>query len=144
MWLDQNSKEGSLVLYVAFGSQSEISSSQLREIAQGLQDSGVKFPPWVIRSHATDQVLGEIFEARVKDQGIVVQELVDQREILTHPSVHGFLSQCGCNSMMEAVSAGVPILAWPMLAGLGKMVKELIEGEKGKEVRKRAGVCGVV
>ncbi|CAN1140229.1 UDP-glycosyltransferase 90A1, partial [Linum perenne] len=151
------------VLYVAFGSQSEISRSQLKEIAQGLQDSGVKFL-WVIRTQEPE--LGEEFEARVKDRGVMVREWVDQREILSHPSVKGFLSHCGLNSMMESVSAGVPILAWPMQAeqplnarmvseeikvglrgfvkseGLSKMVKELMEGEKGKEVRKNAKEYG--
>nr|AFJ53028.1 UDP-glycosyltransferase 1 [Linum usitatissimum] len=174
-WLDRNLREGIPVLYVAFGSQSEISSSQLKEIAQGLHDSGVKFL-WVTRSHhEPEAVLGGEFEARVKDQGMIVREWVDQREILVHPSVQGFLSHCGWNSMMEAMSAGVPILAWPMLAeqplnarmvseeikvgirvescdgsvkgfvrseGLSKMVKELMEGEKGKEVRKRAKEYG--
>ncbi|CAN1320431.1 UDP-glycosyltransferase 90A1 [Linum perenne] len=167
-WLDQSFSEGIPVLYVAFGSQSEISRSQLKEIAQGLQDSGVKFL-WVIRTQEPE--LGEEFEARVKDRGVMVREWVDQREILSHPSVKGFLSHCGLNSMMESVSAGVPILAWPMQAeqplnarmvseeikvglrvetcdrsikgfvkseGLSKMVKELMEGEKGKEVRKNA------
>ncbi|CAN1140231.1 UDP-glycosyltransferase 90A2, partial [Linum perenne] len=69
---------------VAFGSQSEISRSQLKEIAQGLQDSGVKFL-WVIRTQEPE--LGEEFEARVKDRGVMVREWVDQREILSHPSV---------------------------------------------------------
>ena len=41
---------------------------------------------------------------------------VDQTEILNHESVEGFLSHCGRNSAMEAICAGVPILAWPMMA----------------------------
>ena len=99
-----------------------------------------------------------------------MRDWVDQREILMHESVQGFLSHCGWNSVLESICAGVPILAWPMMAGqplnarmiveeikvglrvetcdgsvrgfvkwegLKKMVKELIEGEKGKEVRKK-------
>ena len=82
----------------------------------------------------------------------------------------GFLVT-GWNSVFKSICAGVPILAWPMMAeqplnarmvcggdkgglrvetcghgsvrgfvkweGLEKMVKELMEGEKGKEVRKK-------
>ncbi|XWS32783.1 hypothetical protein CRYUN_Cryun22dG0019200 [Craigia yunnanensis] len=115
--------------------------------------------------------LDEGFEERVKERGVVVREWVDQREILMHQSVQGFLSHCGWNSVLESICAGVPILACPMLAeqplnarmvveeikaglrvktcdgtvrsgfvkweGLMKMVRELMEGEMGKEVRKK-------
>ncbi|GJZ44757.1 hypothetical protein Tco_0592353 [Tanacetum coccineum] len=53
------------------------------------------------------------FEERVKEKGIVVQEWVNQRDILEHEIVKGFCE------------------------GLEKKVKELMEGEKGKEVRKK-------
>ncbi|KAL2544802.1 UDP-glycosyltransferase 90A1 [Forsythia ovata] len=95
---------------------------------------------------------------------MLVKEWVDQREILEHSSVQGFLSHCGWNSVMESICANVPILAWPMMAeqplnakmvveeiGIGlrvetsdgsmngfvkweKLVKELMEGEMGKEL----------
>ncbi|KAJ4729185.1 Glycosyltransferase [Melia azedarach] len=166
-WLDKKLDQGSSVLYVAFGSQAEISSEQLKEIADGLEESKVNFL-WVTRNKESE--LGDGFEERVKERGIVVRDWVDQKEILMHKSIQGFLSHCGWNSVLESICAGVPILAWPMLAeqplnarmiveeikvglrvetcdgsvrgfvkwqGLQKTVKELMEGETGMEARKK-------
>ncbi|KAF3444678.1 hypothetical protein FNV43_RR14371 [Rhamnella rubrinervis] len=166
-WLDQKLQQGSSVLYVAFGSQADISPEQLKEIATGLEESNVNFL-WVIRKKESE--LSDGFEERVKDRGMVVRDWVDQREILMHESVNGFLSHCGWNSVLESICAEVPILGWPMMAdqhlntrmvveeikvglrvetcdgsvrgfvkweGLKKVVKELMEGDKGKEVRKK-------
>ncbi|KAH0699261.1 hypothetical protein KY284_013476 [Solanum tuberosum] len=41
----------------------------------------------------------------------MVTEWVDQREILSHGSVEGFLSNCDWNSVVESICA-----AWPMMA----------------------------
>ncbi|KAA8548081.1 hypothetical protein F0562_004658 [Nyssa sinensis] len=171
-WLDQKLGQGRSVLYVAFGSQAEISSKQLREISIGLEESKVNFL-WVVRKNQPEVFDG--FEERVKERGIVVREWVDQRGILGHESVQGFLSHCGWNSVVESICAKVPILAWPMMAeqhlnarmvaeeikvglrvetsngsvrgfvkreGLEKMVRELMEGEMGKEVRKKVKEVG--
>lgn len=43
-WLDRKREEGRPVLYVAFGTQAEISNEQLKEIALGLEDSKVRKP----------------------------------------------------------------------------------------------------
>ena len=166
-WLDKKLDQGNSVLYIAFGSQANISPAQLKEIAIGLEESKVNFL-WVIRKSESE--ISDGFEERVKDRGIVVREWVEQREILMHESVKGFLSHCGWNSVLESICAGVPILAWPMIAeqplnarmvveeikvglrvetcdgsvkgfvkweGLEKMVRELMEGAKGKEVKKK-------
>ncbi|KAI4346998.1 hypothetical protein L6164_007852 [Bauhinia variegata] len=166
-WLDQKVKEKCSVLYVAFGSQAEISAEQFTEIAKGLEKSMVNFL-WVVRKREWE--LPDGFEERVGNRGIVVREWVDQREILMHEGVKGFLSHCGWNSVLESICAGVPILAWPVMAeqhlnvrmveeemkvgfrvptcngsvrgfvkweGLTEQVRDLMEGEKGKKARNK-------
>ncbi|KAL0366634.1 UNVERIFIED_CONTAM: UDP-glycosyltransferase 90A1 [Sesamum radiatum] len=161
-------EEGKPVLYVAFGTQVEISTAQFREIQIGLEKSAVNFL-WLVRKNASE--LEEGFEERVRSRGMVVKEWVDQREILEHETVRGFLCHCGWSSVMESICAKVPILAWPMMweqplnarmvvdvAGVGlrvescngfvdsevlaKAAKELMEGGAGEKVRKKAEEVG--
>ncbi|KAI3748078.1 hypothetical protein L6452_10933 [Arctium lappa] len=167
VWLDEKLQLGNPVLYLAFGSQSEISVEQIEEIEIALERSEVNFL-WVVRGETRN--IKSRFEERVKGRGVVVREWVNQREILEHESVTGFVSHCGWNSVLESICAAVPIVAWPMMAeqpmnakfvveemGIGvrvescdgslngfvkweeleKRVRELMEGEKGKEMRKK-------
>lgn len=112
-WLDEKLDKGEPVLYVSFGTQAEISPEQLLEIAEGLEKSEVSFL-WALRSKGLD-FLPE-FESMVKSRALVAEEWVDQVKILRHEGVKGFLSHCGWNSVMESISAGVPILAMPFMA----------------------------
>ncbi|XP_027124147.1 UDP-glycosyltransferase 90A1-like [Coffea arabica] len=172
LWLDKKLQNGDSVLYVAFGTQAEVSQEQLLEIADGLEKSKANFL-WVIRSKRLE--ISEGYEEKVKDRGMIVKEWVDQMEILRHKSVKGFLSHCGWNSVTEAICNGVPILAMPFMAeqhlnarlvseevGVGlrimpsngsvrgfvkaeeveKRVKELMEGTKGEGVRKKMKEVG--
>lgn len=167
-WLDKKRDKGCNVLYVAFGSQAEISRKQLEEIALGLEESKVSFL-WVVKGNE----IGKGFEERVGERGMMVRdEWVDQRKILEHESVRGFLSHCGWNSMMESICSEVPILAFPLAAEqplnailvveelrvaervvaaseglvrreeIAEKVKELMEGEKGKELRRNVEAYG--
>ena len=77
---------------------------------------------------------------------------VDQREILGHSSVGGFVCHCGWNSVIEAAWYGVRILGWPQIgdqkinaevvesSGLGMWIKDWGWGEKNvlkaEEIRK--------
>lgn len=102
-WLDQKLVQGEAVLYVAFGTQAEISTQQLEQITMGLAQSEVNFL-WVVRPNQPDtQLILNNFEERVRDRGILVRQWVNQKEILNHDSVQGFLSHCGWNSVSESI-----------------------------------------
>jgi hypothetical protein len=112
-WLDSRLAMNRPVLYVAFGSQANLSRVQLEEIAAGLDRSGVDFV-WVVRSKWFD---GEDrVDGRFGDRGKVVQGFVDQLGVLRHKAIKGFFSHCGWNSVTESISMGVPILAFPLAA----------------------------
>ncbi|KAJ1289308.1 hypothetical protein BS78_02G154200 [Paspalum vaginatum] len=112
-WLDDKAAAGRAVLYIALGTLAAIPESQLKEVAYGLERAEVDFI-WAVRPENTD--LGPGFEERTKGKGLVVRQWVDQLEILMHDSVRGFLSHCGWNSVLESVTAGVPLAVWPMHA----------------------------
>ncbi|XP_030533196.2 UDP-glycosyltransferase 88B1-like [Rhodamnia argentea] len=180
-WLDSQ-KRGSVV-FLCFGSLGVFSVEQLKEIATGLERSGQRFL-WVVRnptedknkkavtSAMPDQDLGSLlpegFLERTKERGLVVKKWAPQVAVLSHPSVGGFVTHCGWNSVLEAVCTGVPMLAWPLYAEqrhnrvllvqemrialpvdesehgsvsskeVEKRVRELMESEEGKMVRERA------
>jgi UDP:flavonoid glycosyltransferase YjiC (YdhE family) len=112
-WLDEKAATGRAVLYVALGTLAAIPDAQLKEVADGLERAEVDFI-WAVRPENID--LGAGFEDRTKNRGLVVREWVDQPGILRHESVKGFLSHCGWNSVLESVTAGVPLAVWPMQA----------------------------
>ncbi|KAJ0985644.1 hypothetical protein J5N97_004000 [Dioscorea zingiberensis] len=116
-WLD--TMEIGSVIHASFGSITHMSPAQLIEIGTGLEESGHPFI-WVIKksemSPEVEQWLKEGFEERVKSRGVVVKGWAPQLMILSHPAVGGFMTHCGWNSVLEAVSIGVQMLTWPHFA----------------------------
>ncbi|XP_057452123.1 UDP-glycosyltransferase 72D1-like, partial [Lotus japonicus] len=132
------------VVYISLGSGYRMSQEQIKEMALGLELSGKTFV-WSLRTHAATKAgdaianyftAGKETEAetgggvskseelnslpdefyRIQTRGIVLRDWAPQLDILKHPSVGGFVSHCGWNSVMESVSCGVPIVGWPLYA----------------------------
>ncbi|KAJ9139825.1 hypothetical protein P3X46_030523 [Hevea brasiliensis] len=127
-WLD--SQPSRSVVFLCFGSLGLFSKEQLREIAIGLERSGQRFL-WVVRNPPSnnhslaispqadpdlESLLPDGFLDRTRERGFVVKSWAPQVAILNHNSVGGFVTHCGWNSVLEAVCAGVPMVAWPLYA----------------------------
>ncbi|KAM3693990.1 hypothetical protein ACJW31_07G026800 [Castanea mollissima] len=94
-WL--NSKKPDSVVYVCFRSMANFNDPQLKEIAIGKEE-------W----------LPDGFEKRVKGKGLIIRGWAPQMMILDHEAVGGFVTHCGWISTLEGVSAGLPMVTWPV------------------------------
>lgn len=162
-WL--GTKEPGSVVYVNFGSITVMTAQQLSEFAWGLANSDHSFL-WVIRPDLVtgdSAMLPDGFVEMTKGRGLLAS-WCPQEEVLAHPSVGGFLTHCGWNSTLESICAGVPMICWPFFAeqqtncwfacnelGIGMeidnnvkresvegLVRELMDGDEGRLMRKRA------
>jgi UDP:flavonoid glycosyltransferase YjiC (YdhE family) len=162
-WLDE--KEPNSVVYVNYGSITVMTEQHLKEFAWGLANSKHHFL-WIVRPDVVmgDSVmLPEEFFEKTKDRGLLTS-WCPQDKVLAHPSIGVFLTHCGWNSTLESVSAGVPIICWPFFAEqqtntryactiwetgvevnhdvkrdeIEALVKEMMEGDKGKTTRQKA------
>ncbi|KAG5621667.1 hypothetical protein H5410_006885 [Solanum commersonii] len=135
-------EQGKQVLYMPFGTQVELSPEQFKEIKIGLEKSQVNFL-WVVKK-SIDEV-DDGFKNRVNNRGLMVTEWVDQREILSHRSVEGFLSHYGWNSVVESICTKVPILVWPMMADQHLNARMVVEKIKiGLRIETCAGSVGEI
>ncbi|KAK4491204.1 hypothetical protein RD792_001936 [Penstemon davidsonii] len=162
-WLD--TKDPQSVVYVNFGSVTVVTAQQLTEFAWGLANSNKTFL-WIIRPDIVagdTAMLPEEFVTETKDRSMLVS-WCPQEQVLKHSSIGGFLTHSGWNSTIESIGGGVPVICWPFFAEqqtnckyscveweigmeidnnvkrdeVEVMVKELMEGEKGKEMKKKA------
>ncbi|KAJ4806368.1 Glycosyltransferase [Rhynchospora pubera] len=128
-WLDSQPK--GTVVFLCFGSMGGFPLDQIKQIAIGLENSGQRFL-WVIKVFVNldpkkifntsipefemDQILPEGFLDRTKDRGMIVKTWAPQIQVLHHESVGAFVTHCGWNSILEAVTAGKPMVCWPLYA----------------------------
>ncbi|XP_049377904.1 7-deoxyloganetin glucosyltransferase-like [Solanum stenotomum] len=162
-WLD--TKKPNSVVYVNFGSITVLTKEQLIEFAWGLANTKMNFL-WIFRSDLVmgdSAILPYEFLAETKERGLL-SGWCPQEQVLSHASIGGFLGHCGWNSTFESISFGVPMLCWPFFAdqqtncwfncnrwGVGieidsdvkrevteEVVRELMIGKKGKEMKENA------
>nr|GEU72382.1 UDP-glycosyltransferase 85C1-like [Tanacetum cinerariifolium] len=162
-WLQ--SKEPNSVVYVNFGSLAVMSLQELTELGWGLVNSNHYFL-WIIRTDLVDvqpAVLPLELEEVIKGKGFIASWCA-QEEVLNHSSVGGFLTHAGWGSVIESLSAGVPMVCWPFsydqrvncrqmckewevgmeIEGkvkrdkVEKLVRELMDGTEYQRTRKKA------
>ncbi|KAK3165104.1 hypothetical protein QOZ80_1AG0028960 [Eleusine coracana subsp. coracana] len=162
-WLDAQ-PPGSVV-FVAFGSILKISRDEVAELAAGLAASRRPFL-WVVREDNRDLLLDDdCLEPVITGSKGKVVAWCEQRRVLAHAAVGCFVTHCGWNSTVEALAAGVPVVAYPGWAdqptnakfltdvyGVGvrlprpiareavrRCVEEVVSGPAAANMRERAG-----
>ncbi|KFK44335.1 hypothetical protein AALP_AA1G244700 [Arabis alpina] len=162
-WL--NTKTRNSVVYVNFGSITVMTAKQLVEFAWGLAGSGKEFL-WVIRPDLVageEAMVPPEFLKETAGRRMLVS-WCPQEKVLSHPAIGGFLTHNGWNSTLESLCGGVPMVCWPFFAEqqtnckftcdewevgmeiggdvkreeVEAVVRELMDGEKGKKMREKA------
>uniref|UniRef100_A0A0D6R124 UDP-glycosyltransferases domain-containing protein n=1 Tax=Araucaria cunninghamii TaxID=56994 RepID=A0A0D6R124_ARACU len=118
---------------------------QIEELAMGLERSQHNFL-WVIRPPKGHNDIKPLFPAgfleRTRGRGLVVDWCI-QLDVLSHPSVSVFLSHCGWNSTLDALSLGIPMLAFGIWADQPTNAKFVADVWK-TGMRMRKGEDGIV
>ncbi|GLU03045.1 hypothetical protein SLE2022_202640 [Rubroshorea leprosula] len=163
-WLETKPCES--VVYISFGSMVSLKEEEMEEIAWGIKESNLNFL-WVVRESERKK-LPESFLNSSEEQGMIVT-WCNQLEMLSHRAIGCFVTHCGWNSTLEGLSLGVPMVGVPKwtdqltdakyieeIWGVGvraredehgivrrgeliKCLKEVMEGERSKEIKKNAG-----
>ncbi|GJN28339.1 hypothetical protein PR202_gb16449 [Eleusine coracana subsp. coracana] len=108
-WLDMQLENS--VVYLSFGSMITYTKRQLEEILEGLGECGRPYL-WMVRKEGCMEVVDFDLQVVEGGKGMVV-EWCDQLQVLFHPSLGCFVTHCGWNSTLEAIVAGVPMVAVP-------------------------------
>jgi UDP-glucosyl transferase 73C len=113
-WL--NLRDDNSVVYICFGSLCRLDREQYMEIGRGIGASGKGFL-WVVPED--DEEFCVVEEGLSFKRGMVVRRWVNQRLILKHSAIGGFLTHCGWNSVAEGICAGVPMITMPRYIFVG-------------------------
>nr|XP_027073073.1 UDP-glycosyltransferase 74E2-like [Coffea arabica] len=162
-WLNERST--SSVVYISFGSIAEVDAEQMEEVAWGLRTSNYYFL-WVVRESESNKLPKDLVK-EISDRGLV-SSWCPQLEVLAHKSIGCFITHCGWNSTLEALSLGVPMVVMPRWTDqstnakfvtdiwktgikaqsdengivrrdvIRQCISVVMEGEKGQEIRKNA------
>ncbi|XP_048140833.1 mogroside IE synthase-like isoform X2 [Rhodamnia argentea] len=166
-WLD--SKPPRSTVYVSFGSLASLGEDQMAELASGLRSMKSHFL-WVVRESEEKKLPSNFMQELGLDDGKkgLMVRWCDQLQVLSHGSVGCFMTHCGWNSTLEALSLGVPMVVMPQWSDqptnatfivevwkvglrvraneqgvvigeeIESCVNEIMDGEKGKEIRENS------
>ncbi|RDY14017.1 UDP-glycosyltransferase 74G1 [Mucuna pruriens] len=123
-WLDDKPKQS--VVYVSFGSMAILDEEQIKELAYGLEECGSYFL-WVVRT-SEENKLPKDFKKKSK-KGLIVG-WCSQLKVLAHEAIACFVTHCGWNSTLEALSLGVPMVAVPYWSDQNTNAKQIVDAWK--------------
>uniref|UniRef100_A0A6N2M234 Anthocyanidin 3-O-glucosyltransferase n=1 Tax=Salix viminalis TaxID=40686 RepID=A0A6N2M234_SALVM len=104
-WLD--GQKAKSVAFISFGTVVNIPQSEIEELAEALEVSGIPFL-WALRDSMSD-CLPSGFLDRASTHGKVVP-WAPQIQVLAHSSISVFITHCGANSVYESIANGVPMI----------------------------------
>ncbi|KAK6164248.1 hypothetical protein DH2020_001112 [Rehmannia glutinosa] len=107
-WL--NKQQNKSVIYVSFGSFAQPGLDQMEELALALKMTQMNFL-WVVRA-SEETKLPKNYRDDVSEKGLIVT-WCHQLDVLAHEAIGCFLTHCGWNSTLEALSSGVPMVGLP-------------------------------
>lgn len=143
-WL--NTQQPSSVIYISFGSFLYLSDKETESIALGLKKTKRPFL-WVIKPNrdANKEMKRSVrILEEIKEQGLIVK-WSPQTKVLAHSSIGCFLSHCGWNSLIETLTAGVPVIAYPVWTDQptnAKLVTHVLKVGVRLETNKHDGLTG--
>lgn len=133
-WLEQAAAEGDPVVYVSMGTKYELSNTTGAQLVAELGNliSGGARVLWSLRERQ-QEALGHLLH----EQGtkLRIEAFTSQPEVLKHRAVKVFVSHCGWGGVMDSLTAGVPILAYPGFGDQFSNAHRLLEVGAGLLVR---------
>ncbi|KAJ6716938.1 GLYCOSYLTRANSFERASE [Salix koriyanagi] len=133
-WLD--GQKAKSVAFISFGTVVNIPQSEIEELAEALEVSGIPFL-WALRD-SMSYCLPSGFLDRASTHGKVVP-WAPQIQVLAHSSISVFITHCGANSVYESIANGVPMICRPFFAD-HKLNARLIADEWRAGVRIDGGI----
>ncbi|KAI8908895.1 hypothetical protein EDD86DRAFT_267020 [Gorgonomyces haynaldii] len=107
------------ILYVSFGTVRGPNEEEAVQLYNALVGSKIPFV-WALKKQfhkflpSQDLVIDDLKE--MDDRIGCIASWVSQRDLLTYPSIRGFMSHCGWGSCLEAMANAVPVLCVPRFA----------------------------
>ncbi|VEN46985.1 unnamed protein product [Callosobruchus maculatus] len=112
-----NAKEG--VVYFSLGSN--VKSINIPEkLRKVLIEAFAELPYKVLWKFEADDLPG-------KPENVLIGKWIPQQDVLAHPNVKVFVTQCGLQSVEEAVARGVPMVGMPFIADQTRNIQRLSE-----------------
>jgi len=141
-WLDTFPAKS--VVLCSFGSEAFLNDDQIKELASGLELSGLpfilvlKFSSDLCAESELERTLPKGFLERVKDRGLVHTGWFQQQLVLKHPSVGCHVGHAGFSSVVEAMVNDCELVLLPLKADQFFITKLVVKDlEAGVEINRR-------